>query len=204
MTDHDDMPDSAAFEQWFRAWNSRLVDYAGAIIRRDRQAAQDAVAEAWALAWQRRGDYVDRDDPLPWLRGFTRFAALHFIRDSWGRPGADGRQRWRLVSVAEIDRWLPDVCDPDPTDPDPDESSYPGLCDPETHRALDEVWPYLRQVEAVAVWLCCIGGYSSAEAAGQMGLPSARAAWRYREFGLAKIRRYFHGSHPAGRGGRAP
>ena len=64
-----DDPDRERFEAAFRDHYADVLAYS---LRRmgDRGAAEDAAAEAFAVAWRRRGTIPE--EPLPWLYGVAR------------------------------------------------------------------------------------------------------------------------------------
>jgi len=56
------------FESCFRGYAARV--HAFALRRADPDAAQDATAETFLIAWRRRAEMPD--EPLPWLYGIAR------------------------------------------------------------------------------------------------------------------------------------
>src|SRR3954464_10631129 len=72
------------FEALYRATYPRVVAYARSVA--SREDADDAVAEAYAIAWRRQRD-IPRDAELGWLIGVTR-RVLANARRSRRRSGA--------------------------------------------------------------------------------------------------------------------
>jgi RNA polymerase sigma-70 factor (ECF subfamily) len=64
------VPARAAFEVWLPQALPAAFRLAYAMIQ-DRQAAEDAVQEAAAIAWRRAGNVRDGADPLPWFLGIV-------------------------------------------------------------------------------------------------------------------------------------
>jgi RNA polymerase sigma-70 factor (ECF subfamily) len=95
-----DGPGRESVRDLFDAYFSNVWAYA--VSRVGRQAAEDVVADTFAIAWRRR-DAIP-PDPLPWLIGVAR----NVIRDSYR-----GEQRRQLVAE-EMQRWVgshPDIAD---------------------------------------------------------------------------------------------
>src|SRR5947199_4886157 len=87
------------FEDLYRATYPRVLSYARSVA--SREDADDAVAEAYAIAWRRQRE-IPRDAELGWLIGVTRrvlannrrgrrrAGALHALMDLQPRaPGPD-------------------------------------------------------------------------------------------------------------------
>lgn len=60
----------AAFRRLFDEHHAAVLAYC--LRRASREDAQDAAAEAFAVAWRRLGDVPDSDGTLPWLYGTAR------------------------------------------------------------------------------------------------------------------------------------
>jgi len=109
------------FEQLYRATYPRVLAYARSMA--SREDADDAVAEAYAIAWRRQRD-IPRGVELGWLIGVTRrvlansrrgrrrAGALHALLDLQPRiPGPDpadriddGGLRDALMTLSPLDR----------------------------------------------------------------------------------------------------
>jgi RNA polymerase sigma factor (sigma-70 family) len=109
------------FEELYRATYPRVLAYARSMASRDD--ADDAVAEAYAIAWRRQRD-IPRSAELGWLIGVTRrvlantrrsrrrAGALHALLDLQPRaPGPDpadriedGELRDALLALSPLDR----------------------------------------------------------------------------------------------------
>jgi RNA polymerase sigma-70 factor (ECF subfamily) len=109
------------FEEFYRATYPRLLAYARSMA--SREDADDAVAEAYAIAWRRQRD-IPRGAELAWLIGVTRrvlanarrsrfrAGALHALLDLQPRaPGPDpadrvedGELRAALMALSPLDR----------------------------------------------------------------------------------------------------
>jgi RNA polymerase sigma factor (sigma-70 family) len=109
------------FEELYRATYPRVLAYARSMA--SRADADDAVAEAYAIAW-RRQRHIPRDAELGWLIGVTRrvlantrrgqrrAGALHALLDLQPRtPGPDpaehiddGALRDALMALSQLDR----------------------------------------------------------------------------------------------------
>ena len=109
------------FESLYRSTYPRVLAYARSMA--SREDADDAVAEAYAIAWRRQHD-IPRDAELGWLIGVTRrvlantrrsrrrAGALHALLDRQPRaPGPDpadriedGELREALMALSPLDR----------------------------------------------------------------------------------------------------
>jgi RNA polymerase sigma-70 factor (ECF subfamily) len=109
------------FEELYRATYPRVLAYARSMA--SREDADDAVAEAYAIAWRRQRD-IPRGVELGWLIGVTRrvlantrrgrrrAGALHALLDLEPRaPGpdpadriGDGELRSALLALSPLDR----------------------------------------------------------------------------------------------------
>jgi len=109
------------FEQLYRETYPKVLAYARSVA--PRELADDAVAEAYAIAWRRQRD-IPRRDELGWLIGVTRrvlanarrsrlrAGALHALLDLQPRsPGPDpaelvedGTLRAALLALSSLDR----------------------------------------------------------------------------------------------------
>ena len=109
------------FEALYRATYPRVLSYARSMA--SREDADDAVAEAYAIAWRRQRD-IPRSAELGWLIGVTRrvlantrrgrrrAGALHALLDVQPqRPGPDpadviedGELRAALMALSPLDR----------------------------------------------------------------------------------------------------
>lgn len=97
----------------------------------DVDAAEDVVAETFAIAWRRIDDVPDGDAARAYLFGIARRVLANHRRS--------GRRRWRLVSRI--------VREPDPsTDPGP------VLADPRVAAALGALSETDREVLRLAAW----------------------------------------------------
>lgn len=160
------------FDELFRNHHQRLVKTALDRLGGNPHDADDATAEAWAQAWEQRDTWDPGRGvpPLGWLLTLLRYTCLAVVRDR------------RALADPDHDTTAPDEKDRTP--------SLPGLTDPLTHQAWARVWPTMAEREATAVWLRCVGGYSSQEAADILGVDphtivSLTAA------GLRKIEQFF-------------
>jgi RNA polymerase sigma factor (sigma-70 family) len=139
------------FEQLYRATYPRVLAYARSTA--SREEADDAVAEAFAIAWRRQRD-IPRDAELGWLIGVTR-RVLANTRRGRRRAGA-------LHALLDLQ---PKVTGPDPAD---------RVEDGELRAALMTLSPLDREAVVLTAWF----GLSSAEAAHAIGI--SPAAFRMR------------------------
>lgn len=77
-----------AFEELFRAESARVLTYAR--LRVGADAAEDVVAETFAVAW-RRWDQVPVDEPRAWLLAVARRVIANHHRTGRRHPGGLGR-----------------------------------------------------------------------------------------------------------------
>jgi RNA polymerase sigma-70 factor, ECF subfamily len=109
------------FEQLYRLTYPKVLAYARSVA--PRELADDAVAEAYAIAWRRQRD-IPRRDELGWLIGVTRrvlanarrsrlrAGALHALLDLQPRASGldpaerieDGDLRDALMTLSPLDR----------------------------------------------------------------------------------------------------
>jgi RNA polymerase sigma factor (sigma-70 family) len=145
------------FEELYRATYPKVLAYARAMAA--RHDADDAVAEAYAIAWRRQRD-IPRGAELGWLIGVTR-RVLANARRSQRRMGA-----LRTLIGAQ-----PRVRGPDPAE---------RIADPELREALLGLAPLDREALVLVAWF----DLSPADAAEAIGITPA--AFRMR---LARARR---------------
>jgi RNA polymerase sigma factor (sigma-70 family) len=146
-----------AFEVLFRATYARVLSYARAMA--EVHDADDAVAEAYAIAW-RRFDDLPPDAELGWLIGATRRVLANARR---GRRRAD--------ALLELVGAQPRLAGPDPADRIDDDALRTALL---TLRAVD------REALALVAW----ADLTPADAAVALGIRAATFRMR-----LARARR---------------
>jgi RNA polymerase sigma factor (sigma-70 family) len=134
------------FEELYRATYPRVLAYARSMA--SREDADDAVAEAYAIAWRRQRS-IPRDAELGWLIGVTR-RVLANARRSRRRAGA-------LHAVLDLQPRRPG---PDPAD---------RIEDGELRAALLELSPLDREAVVLTAWF----DLSSADAAQALGITPA-------------------------------
>ena len=98
------LDDSGAFEASLRKHARSMLQYADFVLH-DLSAAEDAVQEAFVIAWQRRNSLRDTSAFAPWLRRIVLRECLRWRRRPWVRwltltehvvsraPQADATQR---------------------------------------------------------------------------------------------------------------
>jgi RNA polymerase sigma factor (sigma-70 family) len=145
------------FDELYRATYPRVLAYARSMA--SREDADDAVAEAYAIAWRRQRD-IPRNAELGWLIGVTR-RVLANTRRSRRRAGA-------LHALLHLQ---PRGLGPDPAD---------RVEDGELRAALLELSPLDREAVVLTAWF----DLSSANAAEALGITPA--AFRMR---VARARR---------------
>lgn len=150
------------FEQLYRATYPRVVAYARSVA--SREDADDAVAEAFAIAWRRQRD-IPADAELGWLIGVTR-RVLSNARRSRRRAGA-------LHALLDLQ---PRAAAPDPAD---------RVGDPELRDALLALSPLDREAVVLTAWF----DLSTADAAQALGV--SPAAFRMR---ISRARRRLRAS----------
>jgi RNA polymerase sigma-70 factor (ECF subfamily) len=134
------------FEELYRATYPRVLAYARSMA--SREDADDAVAEAYAIAWRRQRD-IPRSAELGWLIGVTR-RVLANARRSRRRAGA-------LHAALDLQPRRPG---PDPAD---------RIEDGELRAALLELSPLDREAVVLTAWF----DLSSADAAQALGITPA-------------------------------
>jgi RNA polymerase sigma factor (sigma-70 family) len=153
---------SVDFEDLYRATYPRVLAYARSMASRDD--ADDAVAEAYAIAWRRQRD-IPRSAELGWLIGVTR-RVLANTRRSRRRAGA-------LHALLDLQ---PRAAGPDPA---------ARIEDGELRAALLALSPLDREAVVLTAWF----GLSSGDAAQALGITPAvfrmRAARARRRLGAA-------------------
>lgn len=148
------------FEELYRATYPRVLAYARSMA--SREDADDAVAEAYAIAWRRQRD-IPRRAELGWLIGVTR-RVLANTRRSRRRAGA-----------------LHALLDLQPRAPGPDPADH--VADDELRAALMTLSPLDREAIVLTAWF----DLSSADVAQALGITPA--AFRMR---AARARRRLH------------
>jgi RNA polymerase sigma-70 factor (ECF subfamily) len=150
------------FEELYRATYPRVLAYARSMASRDD--ADDAVAEAYAVAWRRQRD-IPRSAELGWLIGVTR-RVLANTRRSRRRAGA-------LHALLDLQPRAPG---PDPAD---------RIEDGDLRDALLALSPLDREAVVLTAWF----DLSSGDAAQALGITPAafrmRAARARRRLGAA-------------------
>jgi len=134
------------FEELYRATYPRVLAYARSMA--SREDADDAVAEAYAIAWRRQRD-IPRSAELGWLIGVTR-RVLANARRSRRRAGA-------LHALLDLQAHTPG--------PDPAELVEDG----DLRAALLELSPLDREAVVLTAWF----DLSSADAAQALGITPA-------------------------------
>ncbi|MEA2425160.1 MAG: hypothetical protein QOH13_1570, partial [Thermoleophilaceae bacterium] len=134
------------FEDLYRATYPRVVAYARTVASRDD--ADDAVAEAYAIAWRRQRD-IPRGSELGWLIGVTR-RVLANTRRGRRRAGA-------LHALLDLQ---PRVPGPDPAE---------GIADVELRDAMLMLSPLDREAVVLTAWF----DLSSTQAAQALGITPA-------------------------------
>jgi RNA polymerase sigma factor (sigma-70 family) len=137
---------SVDFEDLYRTTYPRVTAYARSMA--SREDAEDAVAEAFAIAWRRQHD-IPRDAELGWLIGVTR-RVLANTRRSGRRAGA-------LHALLDLQPRAPG--------PDPADRIDAG----ELRDALLELSPLDREAVVLTAWF----ELSSADAARALGITPA-------------------------------
>lgn len=95
------VPESAGFDKFYAATASRVVAQVCAMVG-DLGEAEDAVAEAYARAWQRWHQVAGYADPVAWVRTVAYRIAVSSWRRTRNRLQA--QERWgRTASVTQID-----------------------------------------------------------------------------------------------------
>jgi RNA polymerase sigma factor (sigma-70 family) len=139
------------FEQLYRATYPRVLAYARSVA--SREDADDAVAEAYAIAWRRQRD-IPRGVELGWLIGVTRRVLSNTRR---------GRRRAGTLHA---------LLDLQPRAPGPDPADH--IDDGELRNALMALSPLDREAVVLTAWF----ELSSADAARALGI--SPAAFRMR------------------------
>jgi RNA polymerase sigma factor (sigma-70 family) len=134
------------FEALYRATYPRVLAYARSAA--SREEADDAVAEAFTIAWRRQRD-IPRNAELGWLIGVTR-RVLANTRRGRRRAGA-------LHALLDLQ---PKAAGPDPAD---------HIEDGELRAALMALSPLDREAVVLTAWF----DLSSAEAAQALGITPA-------------------------------
>jgi RNA polymerase sigma-70 factor (ECF subfamily) len=116
-----------AFEQVYREHGGTVLAYC--LRRTDRQLAEDALAETFAIAWRRRGEIPQV--ALPWLLGVARKVLANQYRSARRRAALAQR-----VESARPSPWTP-----------PETSG-----DGEVTSALATLKPADREVLMIAAW----------------------------------------------------
>jgi RNA polymerase sigma-70 factor (ECF subfamily) len=153
---------SVDFEAFYRATYPRVVAYARSSA--SREDADDAVAEAYAIAWRRQRD-IPRSAELGWMISVTRHVLAN-ARRSRRRAGA-------LHALLDLQ---PRVLGPDPAD---------RVEDGALRAALMALSPLDREAVVLTAWF----ELSSADAARALGITPA--AFRMR---AARARRRLRGA----------
>jgi RNA polymerase sigma-70 factor (ECF subfamily) len=131
------------FEELYRATYPRVLAYARSMA--SSADADDAVAEAYAIAWRRQRD-IPRGAELGWLIGVTRRVLANARRS-----------RWRAGALLDLQ---PHVPGPDPAD---------RVEDGELRAALMTLSPLDREAVVLTAWF----ELSSADAARVLGITPA-------------------------------
>ncbi len=74
------LDDRAAFTRLYREAAPTLIRYASGLLAGDREAAEDAVDEAFVAIWQQAGRFDGRGDAMGWMRRIVRNKAIDWLR----------------------------------------------------------------------------------------------------------------------------
>ncbi|WP_445152861.1 RNA polymerase sigma factor [Baekduia sp. Peel2402] len=135
------------FEQLYRATYPRVLAYARSVTS-SHADADDAVAEAYAIAWRRQRD-IPRGAELGWLIGVTR----RVLSNTW-------RSRRRAGALHALLDLQPRTAAPDPADQ---------IGDAELREALMALSPLDREAVVLTTWF----DLSTADAAQALGVTPA-------------------------------
>ena len=163
---------AAGFEQLLRANARSMLRFADFVLH-DRSAAEDAVQEAFMIAYQRRGTLRDQAAFTPWLRTIVLRECLR-----WRRRGF-----FRSLGL-------------------PDYVVAPAPADPTVHldlaREVRRLSPKLRAV----IYLHFFEDQTLNRVALELGIPEATAKTRLYE-ALRRLQRALPGYAPSNAGGEA-
>jgi RNA polymerase sigma-70 factor (ECF subfamily) len=134
------------FEQLYRATYPRVLAYARSVA--SREDADDAVAEAYVIAWRRQRD-IPRRAELGWLIGVTRRVLAN-----------SRRSRRRAGALHALLNFQPKAPGPDPAE---------RVEDGDLRAALMALSPLDREAVVLTVWF----ELSSADAAQALGITPA-------------------------------
>ncbi len=109
--------DRKSFEQLFRKMQRPMLAYAMGILASDRQAAEDAVDEAFVDIWQSAASFSGTGNAEGWVRRIVRNKAVDLLRRQRGGRVADWMQAleeqadhapspWEIASAASQSAWL--------------------------------------------------------------------------------------------------
>jgi RNA polymerase sigma-70 factor (ECF subfamily) len=93
------MRDSTEFDAFYAATGARVMGQVYVMVG-DRCEAEDAVAEAYARAWQRWGTICGYADPAAWVRVVAYRIAVSSWRRAVRRLRAHDRARWEPTGSA--------------------------------------------------------------------------------------------------------
>lgn len=137
---------SVDFEELYRATYPRVLAYARSMA--SREDADDAVADAYAIAWRRQRD-IPQGAELGWLIGVTRRVLAN-----------TRRSRWRAGALHALLDLQPQAPGPDPAD---------RIQDADLRAALLALSPLDREAVVLTAWF----DLSSADAARALGITPA-------------------------------
>lgn len=169
------------FDALYRRHAHDVLSYTANLIRDDFHAAEDVAQQAWLTAWEQRNRYEDDRPPLGWLKTLAKYAALNMEIKPRRLRGTV-----RPVPLGDdVDALAGERIGDNGT-------GLPGLADPQTVMALDEVMRRLPPRQWEAVDLYHIQGRPLEEVADRMGV-KYHSAFQNAWLGLKRIRLYFHG-----------
>ncbi len=94
--------DRAAFARLYRETGGELIRYATGLLAGDREAAEDAVDEAFIAIWQQAGRYDGRGHAMGWMRKIVRNKTIDWLRKQREVP---------MSGMAEMERHTEEATD---------------------------------------------------------------------------------------------
>ncbi len=146
--------DRGAFTRLYRTHQPVLLRFATGLLAGDREAAEDAVDEAFFAIWEQAGRYDGHGHVIGWMRSIVRNKAIDWLR----------KQKHVSLAPSDIEQALAQEAD---SQPDPFEAAASVNMAETLRRALERLSIEQRE----AVWLCYFEDKPLSEIAETAGCP---------------------------------
>jgi RNA polymerase sigma-70 factor, ECF subfamily len=146
--------DRAAFSRVYLATRLDFVRYATGLLAGDREAAEDAVDEAFIAIWQQAGRYDGAGHAMGWMRRIVRNKAIDWLRKQRETVSSDSPELANLTDQI-----------------DDGNSPFENAAQSSTAKALHIALALLSVEQREALWMCYFEERPLREIAQWVGCP---------------------------------